>query len=68
MNAPHFEDSASQYFSMRLSRQNRYLDFLETALDQGRTETEARVVLSLLQRSKQSLDRLEHEFLESCGH
>lgn len=66
MEATRFEDLASRYFSVRLSRQNRYLDFLETALDQGSTETEARVVLSLLQRTKENFDRLEHEFLDSC--
>lgn len=68
MHAPRFENLTSEYFSMRLSRQNRYLDFLETALDQGRTRTEALVVLSLLRRTKQSLDRLEHEFLDSYSH
>ena len=58
---------ASRYFSFRLSRQNRYLDFLEQELEGVRTEAEARVVLSLLRGAKQRINRLEEQFIDSCG-
>jgi hypothetical protein len=67
MDACHVQDLASEY-SLRLDRQNRYLDLLETALEQGRTEEETRVVLALLKLTMQRLDRLEIEFLDSCRH
>jgi hypothetical protein len=60
-------DLASRYYSFRLNRQNRYLDLLETELDHARTEAEARVVLLMLERTRQRLDRLEDEFLDSYG-
>lgn len=62
------DDLGSRYFTLRLSKQNRYLDFLERELDRSRTDTEARVVLSLLRSTRQRLNRLEDEFLGSCGN
>jgi hypothetical protein len=62
------DELASRYFSFRLNRQNRYLDFLDKELDRARTETEARVLLSLLRGTRRRLNRLEDEFLDSCVH
>lgn len=66
MDAPRVDDVESRYFSFRLNRQNRYLDFLEKELERSRTETEARVVLSLLRGTRRRLNKLEDEFLLSC--
>lgn len=60
-------DLASRYYFHRLLRQNRYLDFLDQELERSRTETEARVVLSLLQSTRERLNRLEDEFLDWGG-
>ena len=67
MDAYHVQGLASEY-SLRLNQQNRYLDLLETALEQGGTERETRLVLTLLQLTKERVDRLETEFLDSCRH
>jgi hypothetical protein len=66
MEASKLEHLAPRHFSHRLSRQNRYLDFLEHELDEARTETEARVVLSLLRSTRQRIRHLEERFVESC--
>jgi len=67
MNEVAANEPETRYFSSRLTRQNHYLDHLEKELDQARTETEAHVVLSLLRSTRERLDRLEEEFINSCG-
>ncbi len=68
MNESSREAFVSQYLAFRLNRQNHYLDFLEMELDHSTTEAEASVVLSLLKKTRNRINQLEHQWLTTQKH